>query len=99
MEMGHWAEENLSPPRILAKLNDLHGKEHLNVSFKAEARLRHVLLPLCRRGWLSRSDQQLWSNLRQVCRDFRNLDHMLTIVWSGQIDRLPASRFLTVHLL
>ena len=74
-EREQWARDNLSP-RILAKLNDPHGKESIDQCFKAEATLRHCLLPMLRRGFLEMGSPES-QVLPVVCRDFRNLFVML----------------------
>ena len=49
-----WVEEHLDP-RISVKLYDRNGKDSLSQCFKSEATLRHVLLPMMKRGFLEAS--------------------------------------------
>ena len=71
-EREQWVDDNLSD-RIKVKLNDKNGKESLKGCFKSEAVLRHCLLPMMRRGFLSHKT----GVLPLVCRDFRNLYQLL----------------------
>ena len=52
-----WAEETLDPA-VFEKLNDRYGKPSSNQCFKSEATLRHVLLPMMKRGFLDARDRE-----------------------------------------
>ena len=52
-------------PRIRAKLDQPFGKDNLNQCFYAEPRLRHVLLPLWKSGFLYSCDFD-WANLSRA---------------------------------
>jgi hypothetical protein len=60
-------------PRVLAKLEQPFGKENLSQCFRAEAALRHVLLPLWRSGFLAGSSDD-WSALKDAYYPARLLE-------------------------
>lgn len=53
-------------PRIRAKLDQPFGKDNLTQCFRAEPRLRHVLLPLWKSGFLYQDDVA-WTSLATAC--------------------------------
>ena len=62
------------PTKVQLMLNQPFGKDNLNQSFKAEARLHHVLLPLFRSGFLGDDD---WANLGAGCKEARTIIDLL----------------------
>ena len=77
-------------PRIRAKLDQPFGKDNLNQCFSAEPRLRHVLLPLWKSGFLYQCMDE-WANLRLAYPPCATLFDLLDEF--GEVDFNPLQGF------
>lgn len=67
--------KTLLPDKVRVTLDQPFGKDNINQSFTADCRLRHVLLPLFKSGFLAQCDL---SNLEFAYRPAFVLHHLLS---------------------